>query len=243
MRWSFLWTRTCWVWCKTCQLRKSRLKWSCSYLCAGQYGIQEIIFEGKKEDSQISLAKAKAIVKSYRKIKPPPLPSYAEQNYQTKQTWKPPPLGCFKVNVGAATKIQNQVAGLGVIIRNAEGKFIAAAQNRENFSGDVLAAEAKAIQLGIAAAKAAKCRPVIIESDCQEVIDLITRRKCSKTEISWIISDIIEDLKKLNNATLQHTSRLGNDMAHSIPKMALRNVESEIWTDVCPPHLLYLFHF
>lgn len=189
------------------------------------------------------MAKAKAIVKSYRKIKPPPLPSYAEQNYQTKQTWKPPPLGCFKVNVGAATKIQNQVAGLGVIIRNAEGKFIAAAQNRENFSGDVLAAEAKAIQLGIAAAKAAKCRPVIIESDCQEVIDLITRRKCSKTEISWIISDIIEDLKKLNNATLQHTSRLGNDMAHSIPKMALRNVESEIWTDVCPPHLLYLFHF
>lgn len=169
------------------------------------------------------------------------MPSSSEQNCPTKHTWKPPLVGCFKVNVDAATKIQNQVAGLGLVIRNSIGKFIAAAQKRENLFGDVLDAEATAIQLGIAAAEAARCRTMIIESDSQEVVDLATGRKCSKTKIFWAISDIKEGLKRLNNATLQHISRLDNDMTHSIAKMALSNVESEIWTNVCPPHLMYVF--
>lgn len=64
-------------------------------------------------------------------------------------------------------------------------------KTREGFE-DVLAAEAKTIQLGIVTTEAARCRPMIFESDCQDVVDLVVGRKCSKTEIFQTISDIQE---------------------------------------------------
>lgn len=85
------------------------------------------VFEGKKEDSQVSLAKGEAIVESYRKIKCPSLPSSTRQNCRENQSWKPLPTGWFKVNVDAATKLEEQVVGLRVAIKNSEGNFVAAA--------------------------------------------------------------------------------------------------------------------
>lgn len=89
------------------------------------------VFEGKREDSQVSVAKAEAIVDSDRKIKPPPLPSSSKQKSSENQAWKPPPVGWFKVNVDAATKVENQVASLGAVIRDSEGNFLAAAQKQD----------------------------------------------------------------------------------------------------------------
>lgn len=46
-------------------------------LCQANWHSRNLFaFEKKREDSQISVAKAKAIVESYRKIKPPPLPFF-----------------------------------------------------------------------------------------------------------------------------------------------------------------------
>lgn len=118
----------------------------------------------------------------------------------------------------AATKLMNQVAGLGVAIRDSWRNFVAAAQKQIKFHGNVLAAETEAILLGIEIAETAGCKPLILESDCQEAVDLITGRKCSKAEISWTISDIQEGLQRLNNANVQHVSRLCNDAAHSLAK-------------------------
>lgn len=74
----------------------------------------------------------------------------------------------------AATKRQDQVAGLGAMIRDSQGNFIAATKKHEGFYEDVLAAKAKAIQLRIEVVEIARCIPLIIESDCQEVVDLVT---------------------------------------------------------------------
>lgn len=110
----------------------------------------------------------------------------------------------------------------------------------------MLAAEAKAIQLGLDMAESAGCMPLIIESDCQEAVDLVMGKKDSRTKrrlnnIGWIISDIQQGQRRLNNITVQHISRLCDDAAHSIAKMALNNSETVMWTNPCPPHLLHLF--
>lgn len=200
------------------------------------------VFEGKREDSQSISGQSRGnpIVDSYRKIKPPPLPSSSKQKSSENQAWKPVPVGWFKVNVDAATKVENQVAGLGAVIRDSEGNFVAEAQKQDKLYGDALAAEAKANQLGIDMAESAGCMPLIIESDCQEAVDLVMGKKDGRTEIGWIISDIHEGQRRLN-ITVQHISRLCNDAAHSIAKMALNNSETVMWTNPCPPHLLHLF--
>lgn len=183
------------------------------------------------------MAKAEALVESNRKIKPPPLPSSQRQSNPVEQSWKTPPVGCFKLKVDLATKRQNQVACLGAVIRDCKGNFIAAARKQENFNG-VSAVEARAIQLGMEVAENAGCMPLIIESDCQQAVNLVLGRECSKCEISCIISNIQEGLKRHNMVIIYHFSRLCND---TIAKMALGNVESIMWTNNCPAHQLFLF--
>ena len=141
----------------------------------------------------------------------------------------------------AATKLKEQVAGLGVVIRSLEGNFVAVAQKQVRYFGDVTAAETEAIKLGIETAEAANCVPLMIECDCREAVDLALGRKGSNTEICWTILDIQEKLKELQNLTLQHASRLHNGMAHSIAKVALESVEPIMWFIECHTHLLYLF--
>lgn len=200
-------------------------------------------FEGKNEDSQVSLAKAEAIVEAYRKIKPPPLMSSQSQTPSAEQSWKPSPKGCLNINLDVATKSQNKIADLGVVIRDSKGEFVAAAQKQESFFGDVLAAEVKVIQWGFEVVEAAGGRPLIIESDCKEAVDLVLGRKCSRAEVDWIIADIQESLKRMKGTKIQHISRLCNDIAHSIAKLALNNVEPNVWIENCLTHLLFFSQF
>lgn len=85
------------------------------------------IFKSKKEDSQLSVAEAEAIVQSYKRIQMPLLQVISNQNVASHKHWKRPPAGWFKVNVDAAIRIDQQRVGLGIVIINSKGKLIAAA--------------------------------------------------------------------------------------------------------------------
>ncbi|KAH9743305.1 homogentisate geranylgeranyltransferase [Citrus sinensis] len=156
------------------------------YSCGGQH---KIYFQQQKTCGKGKLCNNRGVK------------GVANKNCRENQSWKPPPMGWFKVNVDAATKLEEQVPGLGVVIRNSEGNFIAAAQKQVRYFGDVTAAETKAIKLGIKTAKAANCVPLIIECHCQEAVDLALGRKSSNKEICWTILDIQE---KLKNYTTPH---------------------------------------
>lgn len=133
------------------------------------------VFEGKKEDSQVSLAKAEAIVESYWKIKSPPLTSSISQSCKKKLELETSSNRVVQSKCDAATKFKEHVAGLGVVIRNSEGNFVAA-QKQVKYYGDVTA-----IKLGIEVAEATNCVPLIIESDCQVAVDLAIGRKSGNT--------------------------------------------------------------
>ena len=98
-------------------------------LYAGAYGTQGIffIFKSKKEDSQLSVTRAEAIVQSYKRIHMPQMQTISDKSSASQRHWKCPPAGWFKVNVDAAIKINQQIVGLGIVIRNSEGKLIATA--------------------------------------------------------------------------------------------------------------------
>ncbi|KAH9799265.1 RNase H domain-containing protein [Citrus sinensis] len=72
------------------------------------------LFEGKKVDPLVSLAKAEAVLDSYKRVKIPSS-SHLESKITVKQQrWKPPPQGWFKLNVDAATKIEKQAVEWGL---------------------------------------------------------------------------------------------------------------------------------
>lgn len=71
----------------------------------------------------------------------------------------PPTIGHYNVNVDVAVLKDQQIAGLGAVIRDSQGQVIAAA-----------------VKWGMEVAKEARLTAVIVEMDCNEVVDLATNK-------------------------------------------------------------------
>ena len=89
---------------------------------------------------------------------------------EKQQKWFPHLKNIFKINVDAAINTKNQIAGVGAMIRDSNGKIIAAGINQIHLKGPVSLAEAEAVQWGLQLAKEAYLTSLIIKLDCLEVI-------------------------------------------------------------------------
>ncbi|KAH9679641.1 putative reverse transcriptase/RNA-dependent DNA polymerase [Citrus sinensis] len=205
------------------------------------YSRNLFIFENKREDSQLSIARAEANLDSFRRLKKPSSKILEKQQRNRKQVWNPPPSGWFKINVDAAVNVKDQIAGLGVIIRNSNGEVVAAAIQRSFFQLSSTHMEAEAVILGIKSAQRAGFSPMIIETDSQEVVDLTLSKKVSITETSWIIADIQESIQSSNQFSIQYTPRECNVTAHDLAKKALEFENSVFWEGSFPPQIVSLF--
>ncbi|XP_024178748.1 uncharacterized protein LOC112184737 [Rosa chinensis] len=85
------------------------------------------------------------------------------------QFWQPPPPPFVKINVDGAWDEVNGNNGMGIIIRNHSGHSLAGASLHGNHNSAV-EVEADAIVRGLQLAAFMKCRKIILESDCKEVI-------------------------------------------------------------------------
>ena len=199
------------------------------------------IFKNKREDSHLSVAAAEALVQSYKRIQMPQMSKSPPTSLAIQQKWSYPPEGWFKVNVDAAVKMEQQRTGLGIVIRNSEGKVMAAAMRPTKFLSKVDAAEAEAAKFGLEIAENVGCFPLIIESDSKEVVELISIKKSTRTEIFWVISEIQDRMKRLKKVKIQHTPRGCNSLAHSLANLALELNDFVFWVDNIPTNSLYLF--
>ena len=75
--------------------------------------------------------------------------SKRSENVSKQDQWCPPPVGYYKVNVDAAVHTEQQLTGLGVVIKNPQGQVIVAAVKSTKFQDNVTAAEAEAVKWGL----------------------------------------------------------------------------------------------
>ena len=99
----------------------------------------------------------------------------------------------------AAIDKNQQIASLGVVIKDSSQKIVAATSRCIKFYEDTSFAEAEAAKWGLYVAQNARLSSVIIESDCLEVVELINNRKSSRIELCWLISDIISSSRMLRS--------------------------------------------
>ncbi|KAH9800273.1 hypothetical protein KPL71_000599 [Citrus sinensis] len=140
-----------------------------------------------------------------------------------------------------AVHTEQQLTGLGVVIRNPQGQIIVAAVKSTKFQDNVTAAEAEAVKWGLEIALEARLATVIIETDCIEVANLANSKTSSRKEIMWTISDIHSYKEKFQSLSIQHVPRCCNSCAHSLAKRALRSLETVTWKDNFPPDVLFCF--
>lgn len=90
-----------------------------------------------------------------------------------------------------------------------------------NFINKVDYAEAEATKFGLEITENTGYLHLIIESDSHEVVDLVSFKKSIKAEIFWIVTEVQDRVKRLNQVKIQFTSRSCNGLAHSLAKLAL----------------------
>ena len=197
------------------------------------------LFEGKKENSTRAVARAESVIESFRKVKQPETNYVASQRAGEQKQWCPPPRDWLKINVDTAVDAEKQVTGLGVVIRDSDGKCKAAAVKTSKFFGSVVMAEAAAMEWGLQVASSIGVTNGVVESDSLEVVELVNKKSTNMSEVFWVISEILEKQKTFQNFKAQHVLRTWNGIAHALAKLALQRNETVIWLDELPTDIMF----
>ncbi|KAL5550543.1 hypothetical protein UlMin_000719 [Ulmus minor] len=148
--------------------------------------------------------------------------------------WQAPICGWVKVNSDAAWCSKQKKFGLGAIIRDSTGKVLGSVATPIFASVSVAVAEAWAMERGAALAKQLGFLTVVLESDCLAVIKALDLRSANVSEINYVFESIYEICNDFNLYKFSHTPRMGNQVAHSLARLALSLESEQIWSTSTP---------
>ena len=156
--------------------------------------------------------------------------------------WLAPPLGYFKVNVDGASPLDgNGISGVGAIVRNNEGKVVAALCKALPSVYSAEWTELFALEQGIFLAQQMAISKFIFESDAALAIQAISQ-DFSGGEIGHLIQGILRAKSSFTNYSFRHVNRAFNGAVHELAQYAKWNNVSHVWKDVFPLFLNSLFH-
>lgn len=139
-------------------------------------------------------------------------------------------------------KSKSQGWELGAVIRDEFGNVIAAAIKSSKFNGDVAFAMEEAMELGLQIAGQVGLSCLVIESDSQEVVNLMNNRQGSGIKIFWVISKIQNLVKGFDNVNSQYAHKSCNVIAHSLARLAIERCETIVWMGSFPSELMSLLY-
>ncbi|KAL9423014.1 hypothetical protein AB3S75_035159 [Citrus x aurantiifolia] len=201
----------------------------------------QFIFEGRNLNPLMIIAKANTIIETYQGMYGMDQLSKSGNETIKQDQWRLPPSGHYKINVDAAVHIEQQLTGLGAVIRNSKGQVLGAAVRSTTFQEDITTAEAEAVKWGMEMAKKARLMDVIVETDCMEVVNLANNETSNRKEIMWTILEIQECKAGFQTIQIQHVPRCCNKFAHSLAKRALESSESVMWLETPQADVLTCF--
>ncbi|CAL1372664.1 unnamed protein product [Linum trigynum] len=130
--------------------------------------------------------------------------------------------------------------GLGCVFRNWDGEFLGAVARKETGSCRPVEAEARAIIAGLKEANQRGWSPLIVESDCLNLVKLPERDEEDRTKLCVWCKEI-RSLAKVNSTMTgkrvewAFVPMSSSSMAHCQGHMATHWNQICIWTD-CPPN-------
>lgn len=99
---------------------------------------------------------------------------------------------------------KDQVASLGVVIKDSNGNIVSAGIKQAHLKKDISFAEAEAIGWGLEVVRTANLSSLTMETDCKDAADILNNTKDSRTSISWVITKIQDKKKDFKEVKLRH---------------------------------------
>ena len=149
--------------------------------------------------------------------------------------WCPPKPNLLKVNFDGAVFREENSAGVGVIIRDTDGRIIASMVEKVPLPNSVAALEAVAAIKALYFAAELGISSIVLEGDSEIVIKALVSEDTSFADHGHLV----EEAKLLSTSfifcSFSHVKRQGNSAAHHLS----RHVSSHlVWMENVPPQLL-----
>ncbi|KAL5568003.1 hypothetical protein UlMin_024578 [Ulmus minor] len=151
--------------------------------------------------------------------------------------WQAPEVGFVKVNTDAAWCSNKKKFGLGSVIRDYSGKVLGSVAMPISSSVSVAVAESWALEKGASLAKQMGFSAVILESDCLGVTKALDTKIVHDSDLSYVFDSIYEICNGFDMYKFSYTPRTGNQVAHSLARLALSLENVQIWPSGVPESL------
>uniref|UniRef100_A0A803NML1 Reverse transcriptase domain-containing protein n=1 Tax=Cannabis sativa TaxID=3483 RepID=A0A803NML1_CANSA len=150
------------------------------------------------------------------------------------QRWRPPVRNGYKLNVDAATNIEQKKMGIGAILRDHQGTVLAALSKavQGSFKSDEM--EAKALFHAVNWVSQSQFPLTHIETDASRVSNALNRLNSDLSCFSDLIMDIRCLLSSFPQVLVTHVKRTANQTAHGLAKYALGLDEDFVWIGEIP---------
>ena len=147
--------------------------------------------------------------------------------------WSPPQLPFYKVNVDGAVLGKQKEAGVGVVIRDHEGNFIAGLSKKFKAPLGDIAVEAKAFETGITFAKEVGILDFVLEGDSLTIVNALCEKTSAPSSVASLIYGIQAGSIDLRNVYFSHVCRSWNLPPHLLAKFAVGISNYFTWIEKC----------
>ena len=144
------------------------------------------------------------------------------------------------VNIDVAFEEDGGCRSVGSIISDSSGGVLAAAHSFVPHLVDAPMAEAYALKEGLMLAQYIGCNRLIIQSNCMEVVQIMTEGGFSGNSAAAIYDDWNTIWSGFQDISIEHCSREANQVAHNLARRARQHRQNCTWVDEPPNFILDL---
>jgi ribonuclease HI len=151
-----------------------------------------------------------------------------------KEHWLPPEEGWLKVNADGALSAAEGHGGGGVIARNSQGGFVAAASCFFPHVVDPERAELLACRRAVQLAKEVGVSKLAMETDCAGAVAKLKAQEMDRSVHGPLVEEIKALLGDFEDFSISHVRRSSNVVAHVLAREGCLNKCNSAWFDAEP---------
>lgn len=155
-----------------------------------------------------------------------------------RERWLPPEEGWTKANTDGATTKSGERGGGGVILRDHNGAFCAAACHFYPTTSDPEMLELLACKRAAQLAVEMNIQKLLIETDCKGLSSMLNDSKRNLSAIGPVIEDVKSLLRKRQEFQVNWVRRAANEAAHILAKKGVSEQLCKVWFQVPPDCIL-----
>ena len=183
-----------------------------------------------KRESKVLVRNAASLVEEYSAANE----RVVCKNSELSIKWHPPDPPRVKMNVNAMVFSDLRAMGAGMVIRDSQGKVLAAMCKRIPANLSALDAKAKSMEIAVHFAWEMGFREVYFEMDSSNLKNIFKGLSEAPASLEPVTASILAQLDKFCFVSFCHVKRDGNRPAHILAQFAKQVGDSVVWLEETP---------